>query len=143
MPRTGNALRAPFAALAAAFALAAGGCEEPDTPPALPEKRISLSCVETVASELADVAAVETAAPKSGLGAGASRYVNVRFKRRGTITVTEWRDGSAEGRTIRRYMRLRYSLGASTTRPTILEALSQDLPLEAIDPFRRCGLGQV
>jgi hypothetical protein len=142
LPRTGNALRAALVAVATVFALAAGGCEEPDTGPAPTQTRISLSCVETVARGDAAVAAVRTIAPTRGLAAGARRYVNVRFKGGASITVTEWRDEAAEARAIRSYMRLGYSLGSIGTRPKILEALSQNLPPGALDAFRRCGLGQ-
>ncbi len=100
---------------------------------------ISLTCVERVARGERFVAAVETAVPKSGPAAGASRYVNVRFKRGGSLAVSGWPSEATAGAAADKYQRLRppLSLAISETKPTILEAFRD----AEIRDFKSCGIG--
>jgi hypothetical protein len=88
------------------------------------------------------VTAVETSTPSSGPAAGATRYVNVRFKHGGSMTVSEWPDTQAADNAAGRYeTNPHVSIGALGT---TLEVLSDRPSVSAteLDWFNTCGVGR-
>jgi hypothetical protein len=100
---------------------------------------LNLSCVESHARRDASVAAVETTTPTRGPAAGAARYLNVRFKNGGIITVTEWPNREAAHDAAGRYETNKHlSLGGSGID---LEVMSVTVDASEIQPFNWCGVG--
>jgi hypothetical protein len=127
------------------------GCGEvPQTVPEGTPKQegVSLSCVERTAQGNAFVAAVETVTPRRGPLARASRYLNVRLRHGGHITITEWQSEAAEETAVRSYMSPpekgapQVSLESSGTRIKTLTAMSPNVGVSELQTFDRCGLDE-
>ncbi len=93
--------------------------------------------------------AVETVTPRRGPLAAASRYLNVRFRHGGYITITEWQDEAAERLAVNSYMGPlkkgagpHVSLESSGTRIKTLTAMSPNVGVSELRTFDRCGLDE-
>jgi hypothetical protein len=141
VPRRRTSLHARWGGLTTVAALAISGCAgapPPEGPPREPP--INLSCVERNARGDASVAAVETGLPSSGPSAGATRYVDVRFRRGGSMTLIQWADRQAASNAAGRYEPNKHvSLGLLGT---TLEVLSVTVDPSELQPFKGCGVGK-
>jgi len=98
--------------------------------------------VERDARRDPSVAAIETVVPSSGPPAGATHYVKLRFKRGGSITVTQWPDRQAASNAAGRYESTdrHLSIGLLGTTLEVLSVVRVG-PSE-LQPFQRCGVGR-
>ena len=137
-PGANDAQRLFAAVVVTALAVAVGGCGAA-IEAAPPEKPVNLSCVEQIGRRTRAVAAVETTVPVSGPARGASRYVNVRFRRHGYIALSDWPTEAAADRAAREYMKLKLALGAQTK---FVEAMSLNVGPSELAVFKSCGVGR-
>ena len=124
-----------WAALMVLAGLLLSACEAPQTVPegTTPpdDAQLRLGCVETFARKDPAVRAVETKAPASGPAAGAAGYLEIRFKRGGTITITNWPDEAAADTASRRYQKADEHTAGSASRhhrePVSIEGRAREL----------------
>jgi hypothetical protein len=87
------------------------------------------------------VAAVETITPRRGPAAGSSRYLDVRLKHGGHITITEWQHEAAADRAVESYGP-HASMEISGTRIKTLTVLSPNVEANELRRFDGCGLDE-